>query len=47
MGRPPGPGGPMPAYLFIQAKIRDPDPYAKYVRAVRELAAGWESRSIV
>ena len=37
----------MPAYLFIKTKIRDPDQYAVYVRAVRELAAEWDSRYIV
>ena len=37
----------MPAYLFIKTKIHDPDQYAKYVRAVRELAAKWDSRYIV
>lgn len=37
----------MPAYLFIKTKIHDPDQYAKYVEAVRELSAGWNSRYLV
>ena len=37
----------MSAYLFIKTKIHDPERYAKYVTAVRELAAGWNSRYIV
>ncbi|HTC24284.1 MAG TPA: DUF1330 domain-containing protein [Gemmatimonadales bacterium] len=37
----------MPAYLFIKTKIRDAKQYAKYVQAVRELAAQWGSRYVV
>ena len=37
----------MSAFLFIKAKIHDPDAYAKYVVEVRELAAKWDSRYIV
>ena len=37
----------MPAYLFIKTKIHDPEQYAKYVTAVRELSARWKSRYIV
>ena len=37
----------MAAYLFIKTKIRDPEQYAKYVQAVRPLAARWGSRFIV
>ena len=37
----------MPAYLFIRTKIHDPEQYAKYIAAVRELSAKWQSRYIV
>jgi len=37
----------MAAYLFIRTKIHDPTQYAKYVQAVRPLAARWGSRFIV
>ena len=37
----------MPAYLFIKTKIHDPEQYAKYVAAVRELSASWKGRYIV
>ena len=37
----------MLAYLFIKTKINDPDQYAKYAQAVREVAAKWGSRYIV
>jgi uncharacterized protein (DUF1330 family) len=37
----------MPAYLFIKTKIHDPEQYAKYVAAVGELSAKWQSRYVV
>ncbi len=37
----------MAAYLLIKTRIHDPDQYAKYVQAVRRLAAKWDSRFIV
>ena len=37
----------MPAYLFIKTKIHDPEQYAVYATAVRELAGRWKSRYIV
>ena len=37
----------MPAYLFIKTKIHDADQYAKYVAAVRQATARWQSRYIV
>jgi uncharacterized protein (DUF1330 family) len=37
----------MPAYLFIKTKIHDPEQYAKYVAAVREIAGKWKSRYVV
>jgi len=35
------------AYLSIKTKSRDAEQYAKYVQAVRELAAQWGSRYVV
>ncbi len=35
------------AYLFIKTRVDDPERYARYVSAVRELAASWGSRFIV
>jgi len=37
----------MRAYLFIKTKIHDAAQYAKYVQAVRELAATWGSHYVV
>ena len=37
----------MPAYLFIKTRIHDPERYAEYAQAVREVAAKWNSRFIV
>jgi uncharacterized protein (DUF1330 family) len=37
----------VPAYLFIKTRIHDAERYAKYVSAVRELAAAWGSRYLV